>query len=109
ATRTDHQGPGLRRRRRRPLFRDRLRNRLCRGELAAPVAIGSHEVRVAELTHRPVPILLPTRPEIAAGEPAEDGRPPSVGPFPLQRIKTLFYMIHIMALGVCAPSTPPTR
>ena len=53
-------------------------------------AVGPHELRVAELADRSIPVGFQAGPEIAPGEPAEDRRPPRPGPFPLQRVEGFF-------------------
>ncbi len=62
----------------------------CGGvELAAAVAVGADEVGVAERADGRGAVLLVPRPEVAAGEAAEHGRPPGVGPLALQRVEDL--------------------
>src|SRR5262245_19229041 len=59
-------------------------------ELPATRSVGADEVRIAELTSRLRPILLVTRPEVAAGAATEHGRSAGLGAFPLERVENLF-------------------
>jgi len=56
-------------------------------EFAAPCSIHSDKIRVAELTNRRSSIGFAARPEIAAGETAEDRGTTSLRTLALQRIE----------------------
>jgi hypothetical protein len=65
------------------------RERTRRLVFAAERAVRPDEVRIAEAACRRRAIALVTGPQIAAAEPAEDGRPAGVGALSLQRMEDL--------------------
>src|SRR5262249_45735658 len=71
------------------------------GEFAA-AAVGADEVRVAEIADRPRAISLTAGPEIATCEAAENGRPPSLRAFALQRVEDFLHRIHGWKLALSA-------
>src|SRR5688500_396002 len=58
-------------------------------EPGTAVAVDADEVGVAEAADGARAVLLAPRPEVAAREPAEDGRAARLGAFPLQRVEDL--------------------
>jgi hypothetical protein len=71
----------------------------CRSEFLSAIeppptrAIGSDEVRVAELTRCLSAITLQACPEVATGKAAEDCRPARVGALALKGIEDLLYYV----------------
>ncbi len=63
---------------------------LCIGEFAPEGAVGAHELRIAEGANSAGTVLFASRPEVTAGKPAEYGRPSSMRPLALERVKNLF-------------------
>ena len=59
-----------------------------------PSGPDADEIRVAELADGRRAIRLAPRPEVAAGEAAEHGRPPGVRAFALQGVEDLFDGVH---------------
>jgi hypothetical protein len=71
----------------RPLRRDHRDQFVSGAVLAAVLAIGADEIGIAEAAHRFGPILFAARPQIAAREAAEHGRPPGIRAFALQCVE----------------------
>jgi len=61
--------------------------RFSRFELAAARAVGADKLGVAEAAHGIRPVRFARRPQVAAGEAQEHGRPIAVGAFALQRVE----------------------
>jgi hypothetical protein len=78
----------------RPRGGDRGGQGLRRGELAAALAVGADEIGVAEAAGGRRAVGLAPRPEVAAGEAAEDRRPAGVRPLALQRVEDLLHRVR---------------
>ncbi len=64
-------------------------------EVTATYTIGAHEIGVAELADRSMPVTLSPSPEVATRESAEYCRPTGVSAFSLQGVENFFnYVGH---------------
>src|SRR5262249_4936952 len=80
-----------------PLARDRFGERIGRVELSSGGAVRADEIGVAEPAHRARSVLLPPRPQVAAGEAAEHGGAPGVHALALQGVEDLLDLVHLRA------------
>ena len=90
-----------------PVRLDVGRQLVGRVEHAATLAVGPHEVGVAEPAHRSGAVAFVARPEVAPCEPAEDGDPAGPGALALERGEDLLHGVG--AHGARVLRTPPER
>ena len=72
-----------------PRLGDVARECGCVFEAAAARPVDAHEISVTEAANRALDVLGTARPEVAAGEPAEDSWSTGIRPFALERVEDL--------------------
>ena len=88
-----------------PHRRDMVGQGVRGGELAAPVAVGPDEIGVAEGADGRGAVALQPVPQVAAGEPQEDGRTPGLSALALHSQKDLLGGVaHIRATHSAWPT-----
>jgi len=87
----DNESPRPRRAIGRPGSRNRLCKLLRRHESSSSRSVSAKEVGVAKLTCRPVPVLLPSCPQVAAREAAKHCRATGIRPLALKGEEDFLY------------------
>ena len=64
------------------------------GELAPALAVGADEIRVAEITLGARALLLPSRPQVAAGKAQEDRAAARLNPLALEREEAFLHRVR---------------
>src|SRR5437588_2676482 len=82
---------------------------LGRGETTAAGAVGADEIGVAEVADGVGPVFFAPRPQVAAGEAAEDRRAAGVGAFALQGVEDLLDGVAHAAIIPARAASAPAR
>src|SRR5437660_1235982 len=88
---------------------DRGGQLLGRGEATAAGAVGADKIGVAEVANGCSPVFFAPRPQIAAGEAAEDRRAAGVGAFALQGVEDLLNGVAHAAIIPARAASAPAR